>query len=58
MLVYDIVSHHVSGEFAQPLFLKNLIKLLGEAQIESLNEWPLSFGGGEVLLLICRLACR
>lgn len=36
----------------QPSFIKNLVTLLNEAQIEALAEWPPNHGGGVQCLQI------
>lgn len=46
MLLYDFISIKMPSEFIQASFLRNLINLLAEAQVDSLAEWPGSFGGG------------
>lgn len=52
MLIYDLISHKLSNEFLHGNFLRNLIYLLQEEQIDALSEWPSNFGGGETCLQI------
>lgn len=52
MLLYDLISVKIPTEFIQVGFLRNLISLLDEPQVDSLAEWPASFGGGEACLQI------
>lgn len=51
MLLYDLMSTSINDEFADESFLQGLISLLTEEQVSSLEEWPVSLGGGEVLFL-------
>lgn len=48
MLLYDLLSIAIWDEFADEDFFQALIGLLKEQQLETLLEWPINFGGGEV----------
>lgn len=52
MLLYDLISIKLPTEFIQSGFLRNLISLLAESQVDSLAEWPSGFGGGQACLQI------
>ena len=54
MLVYSLSFNKLCKEFLDEKFIKGLIGLLKEHQIQSLLEWPNSFGGGQVKLLLFR----
>lgn len=46
MLVDELIVNKIPNELAQVSFLKNLIGLLNENQLESLAVWPTNLGGG------------
>lgn len=50
MLLYDLLSTTIWDEFADENFFQSLIGLLKEQQLETILEWPINFGGGEVCI--------
>lgn len=46
IFISDMINMNILDNFVEESFIKSLVSILKEDQVESIIEWPNNFGGG------------